>query len=104
MRLPSSTSLHRRDAVSGGLLALLSTTLSSTALFSSPGRALAAYTVIPSGTIVEKQARLKEVEKLFEEADLDGAKALNLEARPAVARRRHAQADRLPGLRVYFSS
>ena len=65
MRLPSSTSLHRRDAVSGGLLALLSTTLSSTALFSSPGRALAAYTVIPSGTIVEKQARLKEVEKLF---------------------------------------
>jgi len=60
MRLPSPrepNTLHRR--------AVLQTLVS--ALLASPSLpALAAYTIVPSGSIAEKQSRMKEVEKLFE--------------------------------------
>lgn len=65
MRLPRAPTLERRGVLSRAMLAVLSTSLSSTALLAEPQSAQAAYTVIPSGTVAQKSQRLKEVEKLF---------------------------------------
>lgn len=70
MRLPrDAPRVGRRDAVFNALLAA---SAASTALLAAPPRpVLAAYTVVPTGTYAEKQARLVQVNKLYEKSPDD---------------------------------
>jgi catechol 2,3-dioxygenase-like lactoylglutathione lyase family enzyme len=63
MRLPTPSNIDRRGAISQLSRTLLTLAASGLALPTLP--ALAAYTIVPSGSVSEKQARLAEVEKLF---------------------------------------
>ena len=69
MRLPTNPG---QQALLNRRTALVNAFVSGLAVFAGHRLpALAAYTVVPSGSVADKQARLREVEKLFKEIDYE---------------------------------